>query len=102
MTIFVATRNERSDSAEGPLIFEVMALERTRRALEAIASRAIRAKLGEGIRSRYNLAQSLPKRLHQLLKELRDRADHRTDKAVPENDRETTSSRLRSFPSRFP
>jgi hypothetical protein len=52
-----------------------MALERTRSALEATASRAIRAKLREGIRSQHNLAQSLPEPLHRLLKELRNRVE---------------------------
>jgi hypothetical protein len=75
MIIFVAGTNERNDSAEGLLIFEEMALERTRSALEATASRAVRAKLGEAIRSRHDLAQSLPERLHRLLKELRNRVD---------------------------
>jgi hypothetical protein len=74
-------------------------LERTRSALEATAFRAVRAKLGEGIRSRYDLAQPLPERLHQLVKELRGRAD--------QSERQGSSGRtqqdgVRIFPSRFP
>ena len=43
------------------------------------AYRAIRAKLGEAIRSQYELARPLPERLFLLLKELERCGDGKTD-----------------------
>jgi hypothetical protein len=43
------------------------------------AYRAIRAKLGEAIRSQYELARPLPERLFVLLKELERRRDGKAD-----------------------
>jgi hypothetical protein len=43
------------------------------------ARRAIRAKLGEGIRSQYELARPLPERLFVLLKDLERHDDGKAD-----------------------
>jgi hypothetical protein len=50
-------------------------VERTRSAAEEAVFRTVRAKLGEAIRSQYELAQPLPDRLDALVAELRRRDD---------------------------
>jgi hypothetical protein len=59
-------------------------VERTRCAAEEAVFRTVRAKLGEAIRSQYELAQPLPDRLYDLMAELRRRDDELNEKKSSE------------------
>jgi hypothetical protein len=59
-------------------------VERTRSAAEEAVFRTVRAKLGEAIRSQYELAQPLPDRLFALVSELRRRGDELNEQKSPE------------------
>jgi hypothetical protein len=54
-------------------------MEPSRAYYDDAAYRAIRAKLGEAIRSQYELARPLPERLFSLLKELERRGGGKAD-----------------------
>jgi hypothetical protein len=54
-------------------------MEPSRAYYDDAAYRAIRAKLGEAIRSQYELARPLPERLFLLLKELERRGGGKAD-----------------------
>ena len=54
-------------------------MERRRIASDDAAYDAVQAKLGEAIRSQFELARPLPDRLYMLVKELERRADERKD-----------------------
>ena len=72
-------------------------MERTRSAAEEAVLRTVRAKLGEAIRSQYELAQPLPDRLYALVAELRRRGDElneqKSSEPAPMRRRESPESK---------